>query len=172
MSTSGADGDGVFAKFITRNVSAPGHWRRTWGERACDYHRLVRWTAPGRVTTQIGCSPIDEPIEAGMSTIARHLLTPGGDRSTHYFWRHTRTYNLDASGDDHIRGFIEQAFIHEDEPMIAACQAYMGTDDLFSLRPVLLPTDRASVLARRSMAKLQREEEEASGAPRALATAV
>ena len=158
VATSGIDESGVFSKFVTSNVHAPGHWRKTWGERLCDYHRLVLWSAPSRVTTQIGCSPPDEPIEHGLSTIARHLLTPETDRSSHYFWRHTRTHDLDPQGDEHIRRFIEKAFVTEDEPMIAACQEYMGTADLFSLRPVILPTDRASVLVHRTLAKLQHEE--------------
>jgi hypothetical protein len=43
-------------------------------------------------------------------------------------------------------------------PMIAACQQQMGTTDLFSLKPVLLQTDVATVKARRRVDSLLQQE--------------
>jgi hypothetical protein len=54
--------------------------------------------------------------------------------------------------------FARRAFEEEDEPMIAACQEQMGTTDLFSLKPVLLQTDVASIKARRRVDALLQQE--------------
>jgi hypothetical protein len=71
-----------------------------------------------------------------------HILTQEAKMSTHYFWSASRNFALDDdSCDASLCEAVAQAFGHEDEPMIAACQLYMGTTDLFSLRPALLETD-------------------------------
>ena len=49
-------------------------------------------------------------------------------------------------------------FEREDNPIVAAIQEEMGDRDFFDLKPVLLATDKACVLARRRFDKLLREE--------------
>lgn len=70
-----------------------------------------------------------------------HLFTPIDEQTTHYFFALART-----------------AFEQEDEPMIAACQAQMGTTDLCSLKPVLLSTDVGTMKARRRLDALIQQE--------------
>jgi vanillate O-demethylase monooxygenase subunit len=51
-------------------------------------------------------------------------------------------------------------FNNEDKPMIEAQQAAFGdTDDLLSLKPVLLSTDGPSVRARRTVLRLVEQEQ-------------
>ena len=44
-----------------------------------------------------------------------------------------------------------QAFEQEDKPMLEKQQHRMGTDDLWSLKPVMLPIDAAAVRVRRKL---------------------
>jgi vanillate O-demethylase monooxygenase subunit len=157
-STSGVDVSGIFSRFLTREVPASGQFREIWGEAPCDYHRESRWTAPSLIYTIIGCAPVGKPLSEGIYGDGRHLLTPETDLTTHYFYTATRYANLEPAHDAEILKLVEQAFLYEDEPMIAACQAYMGSHDLFDLDPIILPTDRASVLARRTIARMMTDE--------------
>lgn len=159
---SGKDEEGVFSRYLTRNVAPPGQWKRFWKEDACDYHRLIRWEPPARLRLEVGVSPVDRPLSEGSSGTGYHLLTPETERSTHYFWTSTRYYDLEPEFDVPTRQFVENAFSNEDEPMIAACQDYMEGEDVFALNPVLLPTDRASVLASRTVKQLLRAEQQPS----------
>ena len=100
-----------------------------------------------------------QPDGSGVVLPLLHLLTPIDEMNTHYFFALGRNVAIDShEAQAGMMAFARQAFEQEDEPMIAACQEQMGTTDLFSLRPVLLPTDVASVKARRRVgALLQRE---------------
>ena len=70
-----------------------------------------------------------------------------------------------ADTDQQMRETIDNIFTNEDEAMIAACQHRMGTSDLFSLKPVLLPGDAPAVRVRRVLQDLIAKEtsEGASG---------
>jgi vanillate O-demethylase monooxygenase subunit len=54
-----------------------------------------------------------------------------------------------------MRKQVDFAFTNEDEPMINAVAANMGTPDLLSLSPVLLPGDAAAVRVRRVLTQLR-----------------
>jgi vanillate O-demethylase monooxygenase subunit len=60
---------------------------------------------------------------------------------------------------------VNDAFQNEDEPMIEDCQKLMGTTDLMSLKPVLLPTDAPAIRARRVLASLREKERQAAARP-------
>jgi phenylpropionate dioxygenase-like ring-hydroxylating dioxygenase large terminal subunit len=88
-----------------------------------------------------------------------HYLTPETEFSTHYFYSVARDVDIDnAEEDDRMIKLVEQAFVAEDGPMVRACQKLMGTSDLLSLNPVILKTDQAAILARRSLQKMIRDE--------------
>lgn len=152
---SGIEAGVIFSHFLTRDVQAPGPYRPHYGDGPCDYHRDVRWLQPSTVRTLIGVSPPGRPIEEGIWIAGYHILTPEMDMTTHYHWSASRNFALDdAAYDERLREIVDTAFMLEDEPMIAACQRYMGTTDLFSLRPALLETDRPSVLMHRQLKRL------------------
>src|SRR3546814_3600260 len=56
---------------------------------------------------------------------------------------------------------IRRAFIDEDEPMIRAVEDVMDGREFFSMRPVILETDASGIMARRMLAKMIREEQQA-----------
>ena len=79
-----------------------------------------------------------------------HLLTPETETSTHYFWIVGRNTHVDnAELGRQLAAGLAATFSNEDSPMLAACQERMGTTDLMSLKPVLLPTDASALRARR-----------------------
>lgn len=153
---SGVEDGIVFSRFITRDVPPPGPFRAHSGLTRGDYHRFVQWFAPTIVRTAIGVAPSGRPLSEGIYFDGYHILTPEEDRTTHYFWSASRNFALGEDRyDEALRDTVGKAFMGEDEPMIAACQRYMGTTDLFSLRPALLETDRPSVLVHRKMQQLE-----------------
>lgn len=161
ITQSGTEADGIYSRFITPDVPPPLPFRAHWTHAQCDYHRIVRWTVPSIVRTTIGISPLDGALADGLFIQGYHFLTPESEQRTHYFWSASRTFAADdATYDMRLRAVVEQAFMTEDEPMIAACQRYMGENDLYDLSPVLLKTDKASVLARRALQKHIKERDD------------
>lgn len=72
-----------------------------------------------------------------------------------YFWKIFRTYNReDAELSKTIDQAVKTAFGTEDEPMILAVQERMEGAEFWSLKPVLLKTDAAAVMARRTLTRL------------------
>jgi vanillate O-demethylase monooxygenase subunit len=88
------------------------------------------------------------------------MFTPETDTTSHYFYCNSRDYGVDsAETDARVRGVLELVFGSQDRPMIEAQQKMIGDVDLMSLHPVVLPTDRASVLVRRRLAQLIAREQ-------------
>lgn len=84
-----------------------------------------------------------------------HLLGAESEDSTHYFWAAGRNRRHDDEQvSEMLRYGTQQAFESEDEPMIRAVRSRMSSNDLFAHRPALLPTDEASVRARRTLKRL------------------
>jgi vanillate O-demethylase monooxygenase subunit len=126
----------------------------------------MRWTAPSNlvldlVVTQVG-GDLANPYLRMPTT---HFLTPASATKTHYFWYAGRNRETD---NDHVstmtRMGIEQTFINEDEPMIAAIQSRTATIDASALPQLMFKTDAAAAQARRTLARLI--EAEGSGLTR------
>ena len=125
----------------------------------------MRWDPPSNLLLDVGFTECGRPVSEGPSMPSAHLLTPETEHSTHYFWAAARdSLRDDAALSERIRESIDAAFRLEDEPMIAACQARMGTTDLLSLKPVFLVTDAAAGMARRTLAVLIANEQAQSPA--------
>jgi phenylpropionate dioxygenase-like ring-hydroxylating dioxygenase large terminal subunit len=115
----------------------------------------VIWTAPaimvlgtGATKTGVVRTPLDEAYTL-------HSMSPESATSSHYFMCSTRRFLVDDDGfSAMLKGALSQAFNHEDKPMLEKQQARMGTDDLWSLKPVMLGIDNAAVQARRMLDKL------------------
>ena len=58
----------------------------------------------------------------------------------------------------YIRAALRHAFENEDKPMIEAQQRRIGERDFWNLKPLLLKTDAAAVLARRKLELLIAQE--------------
>jgi vanillate O-demethylase monooxygenase subunit len=126
----------------------------------------VFWTAPGNMMLHTGASPVGRPMEEGVDTHNVHLMTPRDEMYTHYFYAGTRSFNvMDAGFNEYTRAFIEKIFVTEDKWMLEAQQRCMGTADLLSLRPVLLPGDAGAMRARRMLQLKMHAEQMAVASP-------
>jgi vanillate O-demethylase monooxygenase subunit len=125
-------------------------WERGAPPALTDMRANMRWNPPSTLLLDTGATPVDQPRDQGPSAPSSHWLTPETETTTHYFWAATRNRHVgNAEVSAQMAAGFAAAFRDEDEPMIEACQRNMGTTDLMSLNPVLLPTDGSAVRARR-----------------------
>lgn len=128
-----------------------------------DLRSHMRWDAPSSLYLEVGITYRGAPPEAGPFMPSAHLLTPETESSTHYFWAMGRNRRQqDAELTKFIHDGVANAFINEDEPMIARVSENLGGADFWDLKPVILPGDAAAIQARRLLAKLIRNEQAAS----------
>src|SRR5690606_7042282 len=101
--------------------------------------------------------------EGGVSFRSAHLFTPETETTSHYFYAHSRDYQVDsAEVQQGLETALRRIFTTEDIPMIEAQQRLIGDRDLMKMRPALIDTDKASVLMRRHLDKLIAAEAERS----------
>jgi vanillate O-demethylase monooxygenase subunit len=121
----------------------------------------MSWYPPANLPLHTSMSPIDQDAsQRAVSIPSVHYLVPETATTTHYFFAMGRDAAIaDANETERMGGIAMRAFLHEDEPMIHACQELMGTDDLFALQPAILRTDVAGVQARRILGQLLAREQ-------------
>lgn len=128
------------------------------GDRV-DYWTNMRWDPPASFYLDAGIVPTGQPKEQGTLLSSVQIVSPETENSSFYFFKMMRTYRRD---DTELSAAIDSAVIHafstEDEPMVAAAQDRMAGEDFWDLKPVLLTSDAAAVMARRTLAKLQATE--------------
>lgn len=113
----------------------------------------MRWTPPSNLLMIAGAAKLGSQRQEGAAIPMAHLLTPADEHSTHYFWSQARNKKIDSPEvDEQVRIGISNAFENEDEAMLLECYKLMGTSDLMSLKPVLLPGDGPALRARRILA--------------------
>ncbi|MFM5954104.1 MAG: Rieske 2Fe-2S domain-containing protein [Novosphingobium sp.] len=110
----------------------------------------IRWHTPANLALFIAMrrSGEAEPLVPPMAN--PHILTPETANSTHYFFTH-------APGEAEAAQ-ARRVFLEEDEPMIAAQAEAMGEADFWELKPLILASDKAAVLARRKLMQLRKAE--------------
>ena len=129
----------------------PGQPADIWAE--------VTWQVPGIMTLINGATPAGQPRDAGVSGRNLHALTPETASTSHYFFAATRNFRVDdVALNDAIAERRQWIFSTEDKPMIEAQQRRIGEAGFWSLKPVLMKTDHASVVVRRLMDKLIEQE--------------
>jgi phenylpropionate dioxygenase-like ring-hydroxylating dioxygenase large terminal subunit len=157
------DLDTVWAKFV-RKSQYPNKYFQFLGypaDKLGDHRNFMRWNAPAVLLLDVGMTGVGAPVSEGISIPTAHLLTPNTESTTHYFWAMARDFKLDDEAlSKQLLEVGVSIFNNEDKPMIEAQQFAMGdTDDLLSLKPVLLSTDAPSVRARRIVLRLIGEEQ-------------
>ena len=156
-------GDTVFAINEFHSMPNTPLYQMLWESGAppalTDMRANMRWDPPSVLLLDTGATPVDQPRQHGPSAPSSHWLTPETETTTHYFWAAARDRHVgNTEMSTQIAAGFDAAFRNEDEPMIEACQRRMGTTDLMSLKPVLLPTDGPSIRARRVISlKLEAE---------------
>jgi phenylpropionate dioxygenase-like ring-hydroxylating dioxygenase large terminal subunit len=122
------------------------------GVTRADSWTHVEWSAPGVIRLSNGAVPAGTPREGAGNSLNVHIFTPETAATTHYFFASTRDYALDdATLNEAIRTMRAHIFATEDEPMIAAQQARLGSADFWSQKPALLRIDEGAVAVRRRM---------------------
>ena len=139
------------AFLIAATAFSPEDLTDTWSD--------ATWTAPAFYYLEAGGTLAGEPRENGEMLKTLHLLTPEDEETTTYRYLVYRSFarnNKAASAQ--IEGLLQHAFANEDEPMLRDVQELMGGEEFWSLRPVILPTDKGAVLMRRTLQKLIKNE--------------
>lgn len=143
-----------------RDVETPSSQALYFSSPRGDYHSQMEWTSPGTLRQRLSMTESGADPEVGAVTRNCHLITPETEHSTHYLWFHSRNRLADdRDTDERTRSVISNAFLTEDEPMIAACQANMEGREFFSLRPIYLATDKAGTTCRRILERLIAREQ-------------
>jgi phenylpropionate dioxygenase-like ring-hydroxylating dioxygenase large terminal subunit len=126
-----------------------------------DNRTTMHWHAPALLHFDLGACEVGQPEEEGLCIPAGHFITPETDRSSHYFFAQARNRFIDdPKVGETFFNVTHAAFHNEDEPMVAAQQAQLGSEtDILKLRPVYLQTDQASVAARRVLLRLIEAEQ-------------
>ncbi|MDR7157181.1 vanillate O-demethylase monooxygenase subunit [Sphingobium xenophagum] len=121
----------------------------------------IDWEPASAMKLHAGSTPSGAHRADGVSINAMHFMTPESEFKTHYFYAVRRDYmNADAEQNTLFATATRQAFATEDSPMIEAVQEYMGTSDLWSLKPAVLSSDIGGVRARRWIDKVIKAENE------------
>ena len=110
----------------------------------------IRWHAPSSLALFIRMARTGEAEPMVPPMANPHILTPETPRSTHYFFTH-------APGEAEAAQ-ARRVFLEEDEPMIAAQAEAMGDKDFWDARPLILPSDKAAILARRRLMQMRNAE--------------
>lgn len=115
-----------------------------------DQELHIRWHAPANLALfiRMARSGSADPLVPPMAN--PHILTPETENSTHYFFTHNPGPEEEA--------MARRVFLEEDEPMISAQAEAMAGEDFWDLRPLILPSDKAAVLARRKLMQMRRAE--------------
>lgn len=152
------DGNVVSANHWRPNVPVSKFFSVAYGDQKPDHvdHRAIsRWYPPSNVHVEVGATGLGLPNSEGPTTLTSHLITPESETATHYFWTMARDFRLnDADFGQWLQSMVQSAFQNEDEPMIEAQFRKLGGQSFESLKPVLLPTDAATVKVRRILSSL------------------
>lgn len=161
------EGDAVTALRTRIAVPPNAPTREIFGfkpEELVDSRTHMTWHPPALLSFDVGACLTGTPESDGLCIPQAHLITPETELTSHYFFAATRNMRRD----DPVAGrklfdMLDLAFRQQDEPMIEAVQRSMGpTGDLDSLQPILLRTDGAPVMARRTLQRLIAAEQETS----------
>ncbi|MBN8832439.1 MAG: aromatic ring-hydroxylating dioxygenase subunit alpha [Sphingomonadales bacterium] len=130
----------------------------------CETRTHMHWHAPALISFDNGTRFEHQSNLEGFWFPQAHCITPETETSCHYFFAAARNLKKDDPHiDEAIMNVLVTAFRDQDEPMIEAVQARMGaTGDLDSLKPILLKTDTAPVMARRILKEMIAAENDAT----------
>jgi nitrite reductase/ring-hydroxylating ferredoxin subunit len=152
----------IFAYRLIQDLPVPAWRREAFDIKSgpVDTRLHMTWFPPALLYFDSGACPKGVPEREGFCAPAAHCITPETEVTSHYFHASGRNSRLNDPEFDTVHlGFLEAAFIGQDEPMLAAVQTRMGTTaDLFAIQPVLLPGDGPAVAARRLLNRMITKE--------------
>lgn len=149
--------ESLITHYKMRGKPTPPLWKPIFNSELCNLYSRTIWRVPANCDLTIEFSARDEGFDQEVATmIGLHLITPIDDYNCAYHLALSWNARIDDDeATDAVMEIVRQTVIDEDGDMFEKCQAYMGDNtDLFSLRPILLETDRMAIQARRQMQKL------------------
>jgi phenylpropionate dioxygenase-like ring-hydroxylating dioxygenase large terminal subunit len=125
-----------------------------------DAWQNMRWTAPSNYLLDVGVTAPGGTREEGAWFYGIHLLTPETESTTHYHFASARPPGsvVDPDLDAELARCRRIAFADQDKPIVDAQQRVVGTQEFWSMKPVLLAVDAGPVRMRRSIERLIAEE--------------
>ena len=130
------------------------------GDQVVERTMAVTWHAPANMVLNVTVTPTDRAAGWQTSTQTLHLFTPETEHSTHYFYVGSLPRKTaDEQTADRFYMALSTAFLNEDKPMIDAQAKTIGRVDIMALKPALLASDKAAVLARRTLAQRIADEQ-------------
>ena len=159
------DGNDLIVGREAKNVSPPGLFATFLPSsvQRVDQFSIIRWKAASNLQLFTGITMPGKPSDAGTGFHAIHLLTPEGDRSTHYFFTAVR-FNVMTEGDElntriqeNISKMRRYAFQEQDAPVIEAQQRILDTA-MVPLDPVIMSIDVGPVRYKRILQKMIEQE--------------
>lgn len=118
----------------------------------------IHHTLPANMQITSGVYDLDADSETQVGVDSMHMITPADENSCHYFWCFKRNGNLeDHSFTEMMAGMLEHIFHTEDVWMAKGQAERMGGEEFWSLRPALLPQDKAAVMVRRRIEQKVKE---------------
>ena len=162
-STLEREGDTVTLTRVNRGIPAAPFYQKLYPpyqDIAIDKTQRMHWMLAGNLLLEITHHQTDAPDRHRTTTFTAHLLTPETATTSHYFWMATRDFDLDSDAHD---AAVQKAAIdvltNEDGKMVEEQQKAMGTPDFLGLKPAFIPTDAASIGARRILSGRIRQEQ-------------
>mgnify|MGYP001765109482 CR=1 FL=1 len=141
----------IWNKWDMTGAPPPGWALSMLGEgQTVDQYLHIRWHAPASLALFIGLSASGAGTTLVPPMANPHILTPETATSTHYFFTHDPGPEAEA--------MARRVFLEEDEPMIAAQAEAMAGEDFWALKPLIMESDKAAVLARRKLMQLRKSE--------------
>ena len=122
----------------------------------------ITWSAPANIQLSVGAS--QDPgakldLEQTIGQYDLHTCTPETGDTTHYFFATRRNHLVEDAGYNKAKiQAMHTAFETEDGPIIEAVHAEMGTDDFFSLHPILTSNDLGPCKVRRLLKRMIQDE--------------
>lgn len=157
------DGDSVTLTRVNRGISAAPFYQKLYPPYqsiAIDKTQRMHWMLAGNLLLEITHHQTDAPDLHRTTTFTAHLLTPETATTSHYFWMATRDFDLDS--DAHDAAVLKAAIdvlTNEDGKIVEEQQRAMGTSDFLGLKPAFIPTDAASIGARRILTEKIRQQQ-------------
>lgn len=161
--------DTVYSRRLTRNERLMPSLEQRYGVpegQLVDRWLDTRWNAPAVMELWVGIAPAGspDPRAVGKQVPFIHLFTPETATTAHYWFATSYPKRMGEQGRQRALSdvkYLREPFEQEDLPMLEAQQRAMGEVEFWAMKPVLLSGDAAAVRARRVLASLIKQEQEA-----------
>lgn len=161
-SRTAVDGAQVVDQRLYGNISPPGIFARyakpQWGK--VDFWTDIKWHAPSAIRNHTGVSEVGKARQdSSVDLFGSHFLTPETQDSTHYFYAHSRNFQLDDPGaDEFFRNWQRSALKAEDSKVAEAIAEMVPQAEALGIEMVVLSTDLSGIRVNRILDRMADEE--------------